>query len=549
MKFQQRGQRIDLDEVIFLHRKALEYQFPPRPDRFGSLSNLANALSTRFKQGGHRIDLDEAISLHRQALELRLPSHSDRFGSLNSLANALLTRFHQDGGQVDLDEAIFMNRHALELLLPSHPDRSTSLCNLASALSTRFKQRGQKIDIDEAISLHRQAFELRLSSDPDRFVSPNSLSNALLARFEQGGGKSDLDEAIALNRHALELQTQLHPDRSTSLCNLASALSTKFQLEGQIIDLEEAMSSFRAATQCLSQYPSHRLRVAKAWIRQADRHQHISAIYAYEAALEVLRQVAALGFNVRSQQVSLAADNGVLFRDASICAIRTGNLEKSIEFFEEGESIFWSQVLNLRSSFDQLCCVTPVLATNLQRVATMLESGFHRDSSVQDIFDNAKLSIDQESSRLNYLNEEWVKCIDEVRMLPGFEDFLRPSPLSSLKYAASKHPVIILVANDDGGHCLLMTSTSIHHLPLPKLHTPMLQRLVHLVQVAVSNSSISRLSIEKTREKVIELLGREREMRVKELTSSNDIFRFVLRVLWDELVKPIIDFLNIKVTQ
>jgi hypothetical protein len=48
---------------------------------------------TRFQQGGQKSDLDEAVSLHRQALELFLPPHPDRSGSLNNLANALLTRF------------------------------------------------------------------------------------------------------------------------------------------------------------------------------------------------------------------------------------------------------------------------------------------------------------------------------------------------------------------------------------------------------------------------------------------------------------------------
>jgi hypothetical protein len=135
-----------------------------------------------------------------------------------------------------------------------------------------------------------------------------------------------------------------------------------------------------------------------------------------------------------------------------------------------------------------------------------------------------------------------VKCIDDVRKLQGFEDFQRPSRLSKRKSAASKHPVVILVANQDGSHCLIMTSTSIHHIPLPNLHIPMLKGLVHLVQVAVHRLPISR--------SIIELLGEERGMRpFKEgkLGSSDDIFRHVLRTLWDELAKPVIKSLDIEV--
>ena len=34
-----------------------------------------------------------------------------------------------------------------------------------------------------------------------------------------------------------------------------------------------------------------------------------------------------------------------------------------------------------------------------------------------------------------------------------------------------------------------------------------------------------------------------------QLRSSDDKFKYVLRMLWDELVKPVINFLNIKVSQ
>lgn len=87
-------------------------------------------------------------------------------------------------------------------------------------------------------------------------------------------------------------------------------------------------------------------------------------------------------------------------------AILSGNLEA-------GRSIFWSQVLSLRSPLNRLHDTDPELADRLQDIATALEMGSYRDISVQ-ISDNRK-TIDQEASRLNRLNDEWEKSIDEVR--------------------------------------------------------------------------------------------------------------------------------------
>jgi len=134
--------------------------------------------------------------------------------------------------------------------------------------------------------------------------------------------------------------------------------------------------------------------------------------------------------------------------------------------------------------------------------------------------------MEKESSRLNRLNEEWAISIDEVRKLKGFEDFLRPRRLSALRAAASASPVVILVANPDGSHCLILTSTMIHHIDLPTLHNPMLQKLVRLLQVGVSQSRVSRSSIDTIVDNISAFLGENRGTRVADkLGSSGDVFK------------------------
>ena len=245
----------------------------------------------------------------------------------------------------------------------------------------------------------------------------------------------------------------------------------------------------------------------------------------------------------------MTAGSDGLARDAARCAIRSGHIDKAIELLEAGRSIFWSQVLSLRSPFDQLHKIAPELADNLQNIANQLEIGSHRDVFSEILDNRKKLSIDQEAARLNRLNEEWAQSIDEVRKLSGFEDFLRPSRLSSLRAAASEHPVVILIANDDESHCLIMTSTITHHIPLPKLGTPRLKKLVHTIRTACSQPPISRLLVDQTQDVNITLLGEERAGRVSSPRSSDDKFKSVLRELWDELVKPVVNFLDIKVSQ
>jgi len=544
-KFHHEHQRILLDEAISLYRETLILRPAPNPLRSKSLDNLASALSTRFDEGGHAGDLDESISLHREALKLGSPTHPLRRLSLSGLADVLLHRFQRDGVRTDLDDAISLRKQVLDLK-PSDPG---SLYNLASALLVRFEQGGDA-DLDQAVSLFRQAIKLQAPTHPHRSSSLSGLAKALGIRFERNGDRVDLDDAISLNKQSLELEPSSHAGRSRSLFLSAVLLVHAHSLTGKY--LEQAMTAYRDATQCLSQSASLRLRIANSWIFHAQEYQDISAIEAYEVALQALPQVVALSFDIQSRLEALNIENAFsLARRASRCALLAGNLEKAIEFLEAGRSVFWSQVLSLRSPVDQLHDINPNLADKLKMVGEALELGSHRNTSAE-LSDNLKrLTLDQETSRLNRLNEEWEEAIKEARKLKGFEDFLRSPRISSLKPAVSGCTVVILVANDNCSDCLIMTSTRIEHISLPRLHNGALLCLSNLIQTAISQLPISSSLVDQAGDRIVELLGKERAGKVSNgpLASSDDIFKAVLRTLWVEVIKPIVNLLDIKVSR
>ncbi|KDR78811.1 hypothetical protein GALMADRAFT_244388 [Galerina marginata CBS 339.88] len=592
-QFQRKSQQTDLEESITSDREALHLRPFPHPERFGSLNNLASGLHARFQQTGQQSDLDEVVLLYREALNILSPTHSLLTAPLSNLAATLQIRFEQLGQRDDLEEAISLNRKSLELLSLSHPERALSLSNLASSLWTRFVELGHQTDLEETISLYREALKLRPSPHPDQSMYLNNLASALWGRFEKLGQQPDLEESILLNREALELRPLPHPLRSESLGNLAKSLWDRYEQNPQQTDLEEclslsraaielhpashplrarfldalgdrlarahllmenksdyleqAMLAFAAAVQCDPQPARQRLLIAKRWVAHASiRNNHASALDAYSATLQFLPQLAAFSTDIRSRQEVLEAAGDGMARAASICAIQARDLPKAVELLEAGRAIFWSQALALRSPLDEL---PEDLADRMRGIATALEKGSHRDMSTKMLDNRKKLTVEQETARLNRLNEEWLKALDEVRDLEGFEDFLRPRSFSSLQVAAAKHPVILLIDHPAGSHCLVLTATLVHHTQLPTLATAKLQKLVGLVRLAVSQTTPSRDLTKETEKEVEFLRDEERGMRYEKingLQSSDDIFKFVLEILWNNLVKPVIDFLDIK---
>ncbi|KAF9221079.1 hypothetical protein BS17DRAFT_768855 [Gyrodon lividus] len=263
-RFEQRGERNDLDEAIEHSRSVLG--FTPVEQRSASLGNLAVALRTRFEQQGDMNDLNEAIEHHRSAL--RPVGHPDQLPSLKDLAVALRIKFEQQHDTNDFFEAIEHDRHALQLTPAEHPDGWTLSNNLATTLLIRLEHHSDINDLNEAIKYNQSALQLMPNEHPIRSMSLSNLALAFFKRFQQQGDGNDLNtaieqdrvalrfkyrgadndlhESIEHNRAALRLRPFGHPDRSSSSNNLALALR-RFEQQGDGEDLEEAIKHNRSA--------------------------------------------------------------------------------------------------------------------------------------------------------------------------------------------------------------------------------------------------------------------------------------------------------------
>ncbi|KAJ6601817.1 CHAT domain-containing protein [Mycena vulgaris] len=552
-RFDQRGDLQDIDEAIGLHREALALRDPPHPDRSQSLNNLAIAIGIRFDQRGDSRDFDEVIVLHREALALRGPPHPARSQSLNNLAHTIHLRFDRYGDSQDIDEAILLHREALALRGPPHPARSQSLSNLANAIRTRFAQCRDSQEIDEAIVLHREALALRGPPHPERSKSLNYLANAIQARFNQRGDSQDIDEAILLHREELALRGPPHPERGESLQALALRLVMVYQRTHDGRDLDAACDLFREAATYQSSSPLTRFNHARSWAATTAQFGHSSCLTAYHEAIELLPQLAAFHLDLPSRQDILSAANvTTLASEAAACAVGLGRYNVAVEFLEASRSVFWSQALHLRTPLDSLAEIHPGLAHQLTELSKELERTSFRNTS-KDLLTNAQdkiIAIESEGKHCRELNDDWDQVINSVRMLPGFNDFMRPKTIGALKSAAASGPVVILTATSSTCFALIVTSADeVQCLPLPKLKLPSAAVLAELSRglanpafdfetfAATSSNHQDRLEL------TTRLVGRREGSRN---VDPNDLFRRVLAHLWEIIVKPVFEALKLQ---
>ncbi|KAF7344115.1 CHAT domain-containing protein [Mycena venus] len=558
-RFEQQGDPKDIDEAITLHREALEIRAAPHPDRGRSLNNLANAVQTRFDQWGDPKDIDEAITLHREALEIRAAPHPNRGSSLNNLANAVHTRFEQRGDPKDIDEAITLHREALEIHAAPHPHLGSSLNNLAAAVQTRFEQRGDPKDIDEAITLYREALEIRAAPHPDRGRSLNNLAAAVKIRFEQRGDPKDIDEAITMHREALEIHAAPHPDRGRSLNSLAAAVKTRFEQQGDPKDIDEAITLHREASTYMYSSPLIRFSASYQWIRSATRHGHRSSVDAYRTAINLLPQLAAFSLDLKSRHQMLARAEIVSLASASaICAIGLNQNSIAVEFLEASRSIFWTQALNLRTPVDKLDNIKPELATKLRQLSQQLEQASFRDTSQNISMDTQHqlMSIEAVAVWCRKLNDEWDETVNAVRKVPGFKDFLLPKDIASLSKAAASGPIIILLASDLACSALIVKSSGgVQHVPLPALNVQTVKHYADLPRALSGrafnvNNFLEAHGCEEPSTQQSDLKARlygAQEGFVN--MNPNDIFRRLLADIWQTIVKPVFEVLQLKASR
>ncbi|KDQ50727.1 hypothetical protein JAAARDRAFT_707686 [Jaapia argillacea MUCL 33604] len=538
-QFQTLGQSPKLDEAISLlyaHVSSTDvdhYQHTP------PLEILAHALQVRYSSSAkdNARDLDEAILLlHKVISILPLTSHG-RYRAASTLALALSKRFHHSGSKGSdrevsfLHDAIQLQREVVSTMDHSHPKRREAVNVLACVMGEKYNHSRKLEDLDEAIALRREALSLTRLQHRKPTDLLNDLAHTLHKRYDHYHSPEDLKSAVSFCREA-----HLEPSDSTFMTAslLGKLLSKQYDLTRQPDDLREAMEAFAAAVIDESELVAQRFFVAQQWAHWADKHGHESALEAYGAAIGFLPSLAMLGQDLSSRQAALTSGSDGLARNAAAVAIREGEFERAVELLEEGRAVFWSQALQLRTSFDDLRLRAPELADQLQMISQRLEQDSYRGVSkvMMESYDVALAAVSETQSRhLRLLGDEWLACLQKVRCVEGFDRFLLPKTYADLRHVAAHGPVVILNATDSRFDALIIKApgTKILHVPLTRFSADTLAKMrAHCGDACPRSRG-------------------DRAMGWKDKVESPEtIMKKGLAKLWEAVVEPIIRALDLK---
>jgi tetratricopeptide (TPR) repeat protein len=569
-----------LDEAIHFKREALALRPPGHPNRAVSCMNLSSSLCTRYLRCGDLGLLDEAIELDREALALHPPGHPDRARSCGNLGGLLRTRYKQCGDLGLLDEAIELQREALALQPPGHLNRARSCVGLSVSLHARYEQCGDLGLLDEAIELQREALALQPPGDARRALSCGNLAMLLHTRYVKCGDIDLLNQAIELEREALDLRPPGHPNRSYSCSNLAYHLMNNIKHTKNTALLDEAIElcghALQHGTSMQAWYSLQRLfelhmvsDTSHFSLASALRYLHLSFGSEFDSIRDFIRETKsslsrvwdassvwtsdtppqlcnmyallidrlplAAGFvlDTRSRLQTLKSTRHI-GTDACVVAILAKQPSQAIELLDRAHGIVWAQALHQRDP--QMEGAPPQLAAELEGHLRAIAA-----PTPAQLVDSSQLARHQDARHKR--NTRIQAILREIRATPGLERFMLGTTYATLRKAAHKHPVVVLVARRGHAFALIMSNAA--------QDQPQALRL----ELTSDELSVLRVSTEQAGlQSRADMRGCEPESRLGSVSRRigagayvNDKPHQVLADIWRKVVKPVIDYLQLAV--
>lgn len=474
------GALSDLDECI--DAAEAEVSEPTAGTSHAEAKTMLSGLYlVRYQVTGRSIDLDRAIGYSRDAA-FDEQAH-DRAARLSNLGLALQARYESAGHLSDLDEAIALHRRAIEVASAADPSSARHLSNLGVALRLRYESIANPGDLDLAIGVTRSAVEATPHDHPERFRHLGNLGLVLRERYERDRVHEDLGAAVAAGREAVAVLPPSHPGKAGALLNLGGSLLAGATAQGDRTMLAEAVQVFREALRSTEEAPAQRALIATHLGRAAALHGDWGlATDSLATALRAVDQIVRHG-----SEFQLARFAG-LASDAAACALQTGDAARAAEMWEYGHGVLLRHSLELESDDHvKLAKVAPTLAAAFNALRASGRGSVHGD---------------------------WLRMIEQIRSLPGFENFLHPTSADTLLAAASAGPIVLLNVSRYRSDAIVLTTSGIEVIPLPRLRPDEVQeRYIRFVQVAGASLQIDDLLTwlwETTARPVLHHLGFER---------------------------------------
>ncbi|KAF8608388.1 hypothetical protein BDV93DRAFT_248457 [Ceratobasidium sp. AG-I] len=549
----QTSQLNDLNQARHFCRQSVELQTPQTIHISKCKAQLGAVYTSCFDRFEDPLDLESAQSVFLPATE-SVPG-SDKYFAFcqSSLGLYHLALFKQHRRQSDLESAVEAISTAVAFSQEpiDEPHLPQCLYALAACYVELYRQGADLNHLHSALDFYQRAINdkeqagwriPRISPD-ERALCHSGIGMIFTELYKLSGSISDLNSAIKHDQLAVDGTGWVNPELSSRQVNLALNHFERYKRLNDPEDYRKADRITVFASNLVHVTPlkpaSTVLRAAMLAIKiQREKSQYAfksshTSLEPYRDALGALPQVSWLGKDIALRQLSLThRDIVTLAVDGAAWGIMVGKPTEAVEILEEGRTITFRQLLQLRSDFESLLPSAPELAVELKKTAIALQNGSFVMSSGTS--GSSSQGVEDTVQQQRALADRWQTLLKTVRRLPGMGDFLRARPFEELRRAAEYGPVVVLNCSDSRCDAVVLA--------------PWLETCQVLPLEQSSRADAEKMVIDLRR--VLGQTGRNvRDSRffksdpVNNAAQDEGVLIGILAKLWATVVKPVVDFI------
>ncbi|KAF8702664.1 TPR-like protein, partial [Rhizoctonia solani] len=518
----------DIDKAIEYHVRAVDLTSHGDPELADRLTELGICYDRRYRRLGKVEDMEGSLECAVQAVELTAESDPELARRLENLGISHSERYRRLSEAADLDRSLKHRSRALELTPDGHPDLPRRHASLGVSYTDRYRRLGETADLDRALEHFSRALALTPGGHPDLPDRHASLGASYSDRYRRLGEAADLDRSLEHLSQALGLTPLGHPHSPLRHFNYALSCHDQYLHAADSYFLQVSLDSFRKSSNLLAGPPRDVFDMALRWANLAAKHSSLRPIEAFHAVVDLLPHYISFGAITTQRYYDLLSAQNIAVRAAFI-AIHSSNHTLALEWLEHTRCVVWNQSLMLRSPLQGLASAYPDLASQLRSVSHQLH---HATSSSLSL--DANLSTTDTSEHRYRLARQYTDLIAQARSLAGFENLLKPMNATGLVRAARHGPIVVINCYEHCCDALIVTPGSSHiaHLDLPNFSQEAARHALSNMQAALRRKNIRDRGV----------------TRIGEHPPNEDIGR-VLAALWNNVVKPVLDYMGYTVSR
>ncbi|KAI6764308.1 hypothetical protein HG530_008097 [Fusarium avenaceum] len=453
--------------------------------------DLALGYQVKYLRTEQVIDINKAISLFQERID-HSSSQDPGYASFHAELGVAYGAKQLKGGEInDLEMSIQFLQHAVNLSGPNDPLYVWMLEELAKSYKYRFWETKSISDIDTAIQNLQKAFETS-TNDFEQASQLQWLSRVTMDRFKETQSISDIDQSIKFMEKSLEKTLPTDLPRGCRLYELGSRYGLKYKVTEAVKDYTSATKYLQEVVHDVSIDLYNQVLAGKeAMDLFASREDWRKGFEIATSLIELVPSLIPRFLEPLDTQYVLRDIAGIAC-DAAAMSMNAGEeLVVTLKLLEAGRDIMATSINDLRGEIVSLKSEHPELAERF------LAQRHGLDKPATDDNDPG-----QRYERGNQLS----RLIDQIRQLPGFDDFLRVPGEEALKRAAVKYPIVVINVSRYRCDAIIVSSSRIYSMALPDL------TLAKLKEHSPHRDSVSTPA--------------------------------VLSWLWEAVTKPILDFIG-----